>query len=1108
MTDRVISVRLQIAVDRANAKTAESSFKGIATAADKSGAAMTRAGTAGKGVGTAVAKGATTATTSVTGLNSRLGGVGASLKGIAALGVGLGAVSMFKSVIDEAREAERTTRQTEAVIKSTGGAAHVTADQVSGLADKLSAKTAVDDEVVAHGENVLLTFKNIRNEAGRGNDIFNQTTAVALDMSAALSESGDASEGLQSNSVRLGKALNDPIAGISALTRVGVTFTAQQKAQIKSLVEQGDIMGAQKMILSELTSEFGGMAGATADSVGKAEVSWKNFAEAVGLKVMPAVNAISDWALHTGIPALGDVANTVGNVVTPAFHALVTAGSGVVGFWQSLPGPLQAGAIALAGWALAGDKVTGFFTRTAGPLKNFRDEMQLQQGLASVAGQEVGRFGAGLAVLETKVPALGKMGDAFRTAKGEAGGFGSTLKGVAVAGVTGLKSAAGGLMGVLGGPWGLALAGAVVGLTFLTSQTAAASARQQGLADAGKHVAEVLREQNGVVNDTVRAAAAKDAEDQGLLKSAQDLGIALPTVTDAITGQGGALDGLRTKLQGVIDAHKVYATDEVTGQVGWTGALEGEGLGAQKLLDDLNALVGGRDSDSAASKRQVDAAGQLTTSHAGVISATGFLQSAIEGAGEEYDKAATDADKLRTAIDLLTKQQITQMDTLEGYEAAQDALTASVKENKRTLDIHTEAGRKNRDALEDVAAKSRDLMQADIDSGVPMNQALQRHNDRIAALKREADKTFGANSNARHLIDTYGRVPKNVRTQITVLGYTDANNKMMSLSAKQTLLAKGLPITASNLGAINKEKNRQRSGGYASGGLLRGPGTPTSDSIPLWGSRDEFMQSASATRYYGVGFMEAVNSKRFPKTLAQRQDDVPALGYQRGGMVWPFKVDVSKTKIPEFIPAMSGGGGNVQRWAPLVLQALAMLGQSSALLPLVLRRMNQESGGNPNAINLTDINAQRGYPSQGLMQTIPGTFAAYAGRFAGRGITDPFANIYAGLNYAIHRYGSLAYAMNKPGGYALGGLVKGGDGAGLVGLADFMRGSYRRGTDRVPMDGMYQLHRGERVTAAGQNRAVDVHITVRGDGTKAADFVVDAFHKAQDTGRVHVKAGR
>lgn len=122
-----------------------------------------------------------------------------------------------------------------------------------------------------------------------------------------------------------------------------------------------------------------------------------------------------------------------------------------------------------------------------------------------------------------------------------------------------------------------------------------------------------------------------------------------------------------------------------------------------------------------------------------------------------------------------------------------------------------------------------------------------------------------------------------------------------------------------------------------------------------------------------------------------------------------------------------GGGGNigghgVQRWAGLVLRVLSMLHQSAGWLGAVLRRMNQESGGNPRAINLWDSNARAGHPSIGLMQTIGPTFNAYAGPFRGLGIYNPLANIYAGLNYALHRYGSLA-ALGRPGGYDKGGLL-------------------------------------------------------------------------------------
>ena len=126
------------------------------------------------------------------------------------------------------------------------------------------------------------------------------------------------------------------------------------------------------------------------------------------------------------------------------------------------------------------------------------------------------------------------------------------------------------------------------------------------------------------------------------------------------------------------------------------------------------------------------------------------------------------------------------------------------------------------------------------------------------------------------------------------------------------------------------------------------------------------------------------------------------------------------------------GGSGVQRWAGVVQQALGQLKQSVSLVNTTLRRMNQESGGNPRAVNLWDSNAKAGYPSTGLMQVIRPTFRAYAGKYRNTGpfmygvSVDPMANIYASMRYALKTYGSLSRAYNRPGGYARGGLIGGG----------------------------------------------------------------------------------
>lgn len=228
--------------------------------------------------------------------------IGSSFKhlgGVIAGGLAAGGVAeFFHSAFDEATESQKVNAQTAAVIKSTGAAAHVSANQIGQLSTAISNKVGIDDEAIQSGENMLLTFTNIRNEVGKGNDVFNQATQTLTDMSVATGTD------MKKSAIQLGKALNDPIKGVTALARVGVTFTAGQKDQIKHLVATGHTMQAQKLILRELNKEFGGSAAAQATPAEKAKVAWKNLEETIGLKLMPVIGKLANFATQTLIPAL------------------------------------------------------------------------------------------------------------------------------------------------------------------------------------------------------------------------------------------------------------------------------------------------------------------------------------------------------------------------------------------------------------------------------------------------------------------------------------------------------------------------------------------------------------------------------------------------------------------------------------------------------------------------------------------------------------------------------------------------------------------------------------------------------------------------------------
>jgi hypothetical protein len=197
---------------------------------------------------------------------------------------------------------ERITAQTESVLKSTGTTANGTAKDISNLAGSLENLTATEAETIQEGANLLLTFKNIQNQAGAGNDIFNQTTAAMVDVARAMGTNAS------TEAIRLGKALNDPIKGISALSRVGIQFTEDQKAQIKALQQSGDLMGAQKIILAELQSQFGGSGAAYAKTFsGQLELMGHELGtigEEATMAVMPALQGLVEQ-LRELIPVIG-----------------------------------------------------------------------------------------------------------------------------------------------------------------------------------------------------------------------------------------------------------------------------------------------------------------------------------------------------------------------------------------------------------------------------------------------------------------------------------------------------------------------------------------------------------------------------------------------------------------------------------------------------------------------------------------------------------------------------------------------------------------------------------------------------------------------------------
>lgn len=157
--------------------------------------------------------------------------------------------------VNLAREQAKAEAQLEQALRSTGFAAGFNARELKALASELQGTTNFGDEATIRAEALLLTFTNIR-------ETLPDATRIVLDMSEALDQ------GLKESSIQVGKALNEPITGVTALRRVGVQFSDEQERVIKSLAETGRLAEAQQLILAELNKEFGGSAAAAREADG------------------------------------------------------------------------------------------------------------------------------------------------------------------------------------------------------------------------------------------------------------------------------------------------------------------------------------------------------------------------------------------------------------------------------------------------------------------------------------------------------------------------------------------------------------------------------------------------------------------------------------------------------------------------------------------------------------------------------------------------------------------------------------------------------------------------------------------------------------------------
>ena len=312
-------------------------------------------------------------------LGTSAGGTGASMLtmglAITAVTATVGAVvSALASAVAMSAELARVNAQTGAVLRSTGGISGMTADAVRDLASSLETLTGVDEIAIQSAQNMLLTFTNI------GASTMPAATKAVLDMAVAMNGGLIPSEQeLAKTSIQVGRALQDPIDGVTALRRVGVQLSDEQQELVKHLVATGRGAEAQALILKELQVEFGGSAEAASKARGgvdQARDAFEDAKRALGDRLIPAMKDTQkqmylfaadvvtsmEGPLNGTLNAIGNVQTALSNLATLAKTPIIftigtttieTSAAGILGKVAGFIKDAIIGPNTLAGAALA-----------------------------------------------------------------------------------------------------------------------------------------------------------------------------------------------------------------------------------------------------------------------------------------------------------------------------------------------------------------------------------------------------------------------------------------------------------------------------------------------------------------------------------------------------------------------------------------------------------------------------------------------------------------------------------------------------------------------------------------------------------------------------------
>lgn len=669
-------------------------------------------------------------------------GIGASLRGlrdmaapIGATLLGGGVVAGFQQIISDASTAEQSVGGVQAVFKEY-------ADEVE--ADARRAAEGLGLSATAYRELVTVSGALLKNKGLK--DFATQAdTLVRVGADLAAQFGGSTREAVEALNAAL-RGESDPIERYAiSLNETAVNAELAAKGQDKlkgAALEQAKTQARLALIQKQSADAQGAFARESETLAGRTarlSAEWANMRVELGEKFLPVASEAIDLLRDSALPALREV----GDVVVAGAKA-----------WADLPGPIQAAAgafvavrVAMA-TGIAGSIADRAVSSTAA-ISSGMDSMRLR---TMMARDEYARMRSAQLTFINGAPkftaASGRMAASMGAIRTAAAGMGSSIS----RGFSGLAS-------VVGGPWGAAMiAGVAIFAKFRSEQGKA----QQEVAETKARIDELTQAfiaNKGAINEDIKAIIAKRLEDEGILKIAKEQGIALDLVTNAALGQVDAMAKLRDIA---------LSSDRAFGQ--HTESSNARADAVYRVLAAVRAETPEVEAAAAAARRQAEATGKGAQ-------ATGVAAAQINDYRGKLKDARTALQELKDAEDERRNARLKDRRDAVGLAQALQDTRDELLEGARTLDINTQAGRDNMNALLDLAAQwndSSDVVKNKRGAWQQMRTDFIDLADRMGYSRDQAEKM------AREIL----QIPDESKTQINTPGLTQALRRLAELEAQ------------------------------------------------------------------------------------------------------------------------------------------------------------------------------------------------------------------------------------------------------------------------------------------------------------------------------------